>query len=145
MGFMVGGPHAQPVPITSAGGPFATLVADAPMRYQRIGVAWDQFGTATTGFRCVAPTRTSSAPSIFTADVAKAERLGQVPLVIIGPDVWGATSGYRWPRGVQTPPTTPNDIQYECGAQLLLQTLASQGLARAGMPVETFNEPDNSS
>ena len=142
---MVGGPHAEPVPITSAGGPFATLVAGAPMRYQRIGVAWDQFGTAATGFRCVAPTRTNSAPRIFTADVAKAERLGQVPLVIIGPDVWGATSGYHWPGGVQTPPTTPNDLQYECGAQLLLKTLTSQGLARAGMPVETFNEPDNSS
>jgi hypothetical protein len=29
--------------------------------------------------------------------------------------------------------------------RLLLKALTSQGLARAGMPVETFNEPDNSS
>jgi hypothetical protein len=145
MGFMVDGPLPQPAPVSSAGGPFATLMADAPMRYQRIGVAWDQFGTASTGFRCVAPTQTNSAPSIFTADVAKAERLGDVPLVIIGPDIWGATTGYHWPAGVQNPPTTPNDFEYECGVQVLLKTLTSRGLARAGMPVETFNEPDNSS
>ena len=145
MGFMVAGPLPQPVPSTRAGGPFATLIVDAPVRYERVGVAWDQFGTASTGFRCVAPTQTNSAPSVFTADVAKTEQLGRLPLVIIGPDIWGATTGYHWPAGVQNPPTTPNDFQYECGVRLLLKTLTSQGLARAGMPVETFNEPDNSS
>jgi hypothetical protein len=142
---MVAGPLPQPVPSTSAGGPFATIIADAPVRYQRIGVAWDQFGTASTGFRCVPPTQTNSAASVFTADVAKTERLGRLPLVVIGPDIWGATTGYRWPASVRNPPTTPNDFQYDCGVRLLLKTLTSQGLARAGMPVETFNEPDNSS
>jgi hypothetical protein len=141
MGFEAAGA----LPSISAGGPFATLMADAPIRYQRIRATWDQFGTAATGFRCVGPTQTNSGPGIFTGDVAKAERLGQVPVVIIGPDVWGATAGYRWPQGVQTPPTTPNDLQYECGVKLLLKGLTSRGLARAGMPVEAFNEPDNSS
>jgi hypothetical protein len=145
IGIMVAGPLPQPLPAPGAGGPFATLIADAPVRYQRIGVAWDQFGTASTGFRCVAPTQTNSAPSTFAADVARTEQLGRLPLVVIGPDIWGATTGYRWPAGVQHPPTTPNDFQYECGVQLLLKTLRWRGLARSGMPIETFNEPDNSS
>src|SRR5437764_2147187 len=144
MGFMVGGPLPEPLPSTSASGPFAKLMAHAPMHYQRIGVVWDQFGTS-NGSQCVTPTQTGSEASTFTTDVAKAEQLGQTPLLVVGPDIvaWGATSGYTWPAGAQTP-ITPNDQQYECGVRLLLQTLSAKGLARAGMPVEAFNEPDNS-
>lgn len=139
---MVGGPVSQPLPSTAAGGQFATLMADAPMHYQRIGVAWDQFGTSNNGSRCVSPTQTGSVASTFISDVAKAEQLGQVPLLVVGPDIWGATTGYQWPAGAQTA-TTPNDAQYKCGVQLLLKTLKSQKLTRTGMPVEAFNEPDN--
>jgi hypothetical protein len=142
-GFMVGGPLPQPLPSTTAGGPFATLMAGAPIRYQRIGVAWDQFGTW-NGSRCVSPTQTGSEASTFTGDVTKAKQLGQVPLLVVGPDIWGATSGYQWPASAQTA-TTPTDQQYKCGVQLLLKTLKSQRLAQTGMPVEAFNEPDNSS
>lgn len=130
------------LPSTTAGSPFATLVADAPMRYERIGMPWDEFGTSTRS-RCVAPTATNSLPSGFTGDIAKAEQLGEMPLLIIGPDIWGATNGYQWPAGAQTG-TTPNDREYKCGLQLMLKTLKSKGLTRTGMPVEAFNEPDNS-
>jgi hypothetical protein len=118
-------------------------MADAPIRYQGIAVAWDQFGTW-NGVRCVPPVVTGPYASVFTSDVAKAEQLGETPVLVIGPDIWGTTSGYQWPPGAQTA-TTPSDQQYKCGAQLLLQTLITQGLSRTGMPVEPFNEPDNSS
>jgi hypothetical protein len=119
-------------------------MAHAPIHYQRIGVVWDQFGTS-NGSQCVTPTQTGSEASTFTTDVAKAEQLGETPLLSVAPDIvaWGATSGYTWPAGAQTP-ITPNDQQYECGMQLLLQKLSGNGLSRAGMPVEAFNEPDNS-
>jgi hypothetical protein len=138
VGFDAGGS----LPSTSAGSPFATLVADAPIRYERIGVTWDEFGTSTRS-RCVAPTQTNSAPSTTTGDITRAEQLGEMPLLQIGPDAFGATNGYQWPAGAQTG-TTPNDREYKCGVQLLLKALKSQGLARTGMPVEAFNEPDNS-
>jgi hypothetical protein len=112
------------------------------MHYQRMGVTWDEFGTW-NGSQCVPPTQTNSAPSTFTGDVAKAEQLGQMPLLVIGTDGWGATNGYQWPGGAQTG-TVPNDQEYKCGVQLLMQTLTSKGLARTGMPVEALNEPDNS-
>jgi hypothetical protein len=138
-GFMVAGPVPQALPSSSL---FSTLMADAPMRYQRISVAWDQFATW-NGSQCVTPLVTGSEAGVFTGAVAKAEQLGQTPLLLVGPDIWGTTSGYQWPPGAQTG-TTPNDQQYKCGVQQLLNTLTAQGLARSGMPIEAFNEPDNS-
>ena len=140
LGFNVGG--VRPLPGSSL---FTTLMADAPMPYQRIPVAWDQFGTRNrSGSHCVAPTQFGPAAGIFTANVAQAEQLGQTPLVVVGPDIWGATSGYVWPAAAETG-TTPSDPQYKCGVQLLLQALSARGISEARMPIEAFNEPDNSS
>jgi hypothetical protein len=120
---------------------YSALLAGAPIDYQRLGLAWDQFGTW-NGSQCVVPTETGGQPRTFIAGVAKVEQLGETPLVVIGPDIWGGTSGYKWPSGAQTA-TTPDDHQYQCGVRLMLRALAAQGLSRTGMLVEAFNEPDN--
>lgn len=120
---------------------FSTLVSSAPTRYQRMPLTWDWFGTW-NGSQCVAPTTAGSGASTFISNVTTAEQLGETPVPVVGQDAGGATNGYVWPAGAQTP-VTPDDQQYECGIQLMLQALATHGLSRAGMPIEAFNEPDN--
>ncbi len=139
-GFGVAGPVPIPLP---NGTQFGELMADGAMRYQRIPAAWDQFGTW-DGSRCVAPTQTGPKARVFINDVAHAEQAGQMPMIVIGPDIWGATNGYWWPAGAQLGTTPPSDHSYECGAQALLQMLVGQDLSRTAMPIEPFNEPDNS-
>jgi hypothetical protein len=136
------GLSGAPQPLPTSDPSFGTLMASAPMRYQRIAAVWDWFGTS-NGAACVQPTVTGGQPGAFSTTVKQAEQMGQTPLIVISADIWGATSGYQWPTGAQTA-TTPSDQQYQCGVQLLLQALTAQGLSRTGMPVEAFNEPDNS-
>lgn len=120
---------------------FSTLVSSAPTRYQRMPLTWDWFGTW-NGSQCVAPVQAGPGASTFISNVTTAEQLGQSPVPVIGQDAGGATNGYVWPTGAQTP-VTPDDQQYECGIQFMLQALAAHGLSRAGMPIEAMNEPDN--
>lgn len=128
--------------------PFATtnywyqqLAYFAPTHYLRTGASWDAFGT-TNGGGCVMPTAYGAEAWILINDVYATEQAGQTPVVVLGPDIWGATAGYQWPAGAQLG-AVPNDNAYACGVTELINALKTWGIYTPNIRLEVWNEPDN--